>query len=46
MEQVISLYPDEIIFSDVRVNHVYIQALEITNNLQNAVSFRIRLVLK
>jgi hypothetical protein len=44
MDQVISLYPEEITFSDVRVNQVYIQALEITNNLQNAVSFRIRLV--
>ena len=45
MDQVLTLYPEEITFTDVRVNQVYIQTVEITNNLQNAVSFRIRLVL-
>jgi hypothetical protein len=44
MDQVLTLYPEDIVFADVRINHVYIQTVEITNNLQNAVSFRIRLV--
>ena len=44
MDQVLALYPEEITFADVRVNIQYIQTIEITNNLQNAVSFRIRSV--
>jgi hypothetical protein len=42
MSEVLSFYPEEISFTDVRVNQTYIQILDITNTTQASLSLRIR----